>query len=168
MTSPIPDEPVSPDPLTPAEPEDAEAKKELSRRKLLKILAAGSAATVISTLPAEWTKPVVEVGVLPAHAAASATPPIPATQLTAKAISSTRIDLAWQDNSDVEQSYVVERSTDGAASSWSVLATLSADTVFYSDTTVSPGTTYYYRVQAKRSTVNVSYVYSNVAVATTP
>lgn len=49
----------------------------LTRRQLLKaLLAAGGAATV-SMLPSRWVKPVVDVGVLPAHAQVSATPTLP-------------------------------------------------------------------------------------------
>ena len=41
----------------------------LSRRRLFKILAASSGALVTSAiLPAEWVEPVVETGILPAHA----------------------------------------------------------------------------------------------------
>lgn len=44
----------------------------VSRRQLLKALAATSGAVVAAQLPTEWAKPVVEVGILPAHAQASA------------------------------------------------------------------------------------------------
>jgi hypothetical protein len=55
-------------------PEEAPAKT-LGRRELLKALAAaGGAVTASSLLPGEWAKPVVEVGVLPAHAQVSAVP----------------------------------------------------------------------------------------------
>jgi len=47
-------------------------EKTLGRRELLKALAAaGGAVTASSLLPGEWAKPVVEVGVLPAHAQVS-------------------------------------------------------------------------------------------------
>ena len=42
---------------------------EVNRRKLLKILVASGGAVVASTMiPGKWLKPVVDVGVLPAHA----------------------------------------------------------------------------------------------------
>lgn len=48
------------------------AKTTLARRQLLKALAAtGGAATAASLLPGEWVKPVIEAGLLPAHAQAS-------------------------------------------------------------------------------------------------
>jgi hypothetical protein len=43
--------------------------KTISRRRLLKIIAAaGGAVTASSMLPAEWVKPLVEIGMLPVHA----------------------------------------------------------------------------------------------------
>lgn len=47
-------------------------EKTLGRRELLKALAAtGSAVVASSMLPNQWTKPVIEAGVLPAHAQGS-------------------------------------------------------------------------------------------------
>lgn len=46
-----------------------QAAANVSRRQLLKaLLAAGGALTAASLLPGEWSRPVVEIGVLPAHA----------------------------------------------------------------------------------------------------
>ncbi len=50
--------------------------KIIGRRQLLKALAAaGGAVTAASMLPGKWSKPVIEAGVLPAHAQTSALPP---------------------------------------------------------------------------------------------
>jgi hypothetical protein len=47
----------------------------LSRRRLLKVIAATSGAAAAATMvPGKWAKPVVEIGVLPAHAQVS--PPL--------------------------------------------------------------------------------------------
>ncbi|MBN1180093.1 MAG: twin-arginine translocation signal domain-containing protein [Anaerolineae bacterium] len=52
----------------------------ISRRELLKLLAAAGGAVAASTaLPSEWTKPLVETGVLPAHAQTSEPIDIPDT-----------------------------------------------------------------------------------------
>jgi len=50
-------------------------KETLSRRQLLKALAAtGGAVSASALLPGKWAKPVVEVGLLPAHAQVTPTP----------------------------------------------------------------------------------------------
>ncbi len=56
-------------------PEEEKQQQTISRRNLLKALAAAGGAVAATTLlPSQWTKPVVEVGVLPVHAQGSATP----------------------------------------------------------------------------------------------
>ena len=40
----------------------------ISRRQLLKVLAAAAGTAVLSSVPNKWKTPVVEVGMLPAHA----------------------------------------------------------------------------------------------------
>jgi hypothetical protein len=50
-------------------------EREVARRRLLKVLvAAGGVFTASSVLPGRWIRPLVEVGILPSHAQASATP----------------------------------------------------------------------------------------------
>ncbi len=72
--------------------------------------------------------------------------PISPTGLTAVAASSTQIDLSWADVA-TETGYRVERSLDGATD-WTTVATTGQDVTAQSDTGLSPGTTYYYRVFA--------------------
>ncbi len=64
----------------------------LGRRRLLKILGVAGGAVATSTLvPGQWVKPVVQVGLLPAHAAISLQPPFgPAGSLT--------VTATWTDN----------------------------------------------------------------------
>lgn len=45
--------------------------KEISRRDAIKILAAVAGAAALANIPDKWTKPGMEVGVLPAHAQTS-------------------------------------------------------------------------------------------------
>jgi hypothetical protein len=47
------------------------SQTKLSRRDLLKALAAATGATIISTIPNKWVTPIIEIGALPAHAQAS-------------------------------------------------------------------------------------------------
>lgn len=77
-------------------------------------------------------------------------PPSTPTQLTLNLIENNYADLSWQDSSDNEDSFVLERRQAGG--SWAVLATLAANTVNYQDKTLAVGITYEYRLKA----VNVS------------
>ena len=60
------------DPTTTTLSQETPPTETLGRRQLLKAIAATGGAVAASTLlPGEWAKPVVEVGVLPAHAQVS-------------------------------------------------------------------------------------------------
>jgi hypothetical protein len=86
------------------------------------------------------------------------------TDLSAEAITSTRIDLAWTDNATDETGFSIERSTDGV--NYDEIDTVAANAVSYQDVTVLGNTKYYYRVRAFNIT---GYsLYSNVAEETTP
>ena len=84
--------------------------------------------------------------------------------LVAASASSSQINLAWTDNSGDEDSFKIERSPDGAAS-WAEIATVGANVDAYSDTGLTAGATYYFRVRA--SNAGGSSSYPNVAAATT-
>ena len=47
------------------------SKRQITRRQLIKILAAATGTAVLSSVPNRWKTPIVEVGVLPAHAQGS-------------------------------------------------------------------------------------------------
>lgn len=49
-------------------------KRTLSRRDALKTLVAATGAIALTNLPEQWDTPVIEAGVIPAHAQASAAP----------------------------------------------------------------------------------------------
>src|SRR5690242_547053 len=82
-------------------------------------------------------------------------PPQPPTNLSATAVSSSQINLSWNapssNGGSVVNGYKIERSTD-SGSTWSTLIsnTGSASTT-YSNTGLSPSTTYTYRVSAINS-----------------
>jgi hypothetical protein len=71
--------------------------------------------------------------------------------LSARAVSSTRIDLRWTDNASGETGQVLQRSTDADFSAPTSIS-LPVGTQSYSDTTLSPSTTYWYRVRAVTAT----------------
>ena len=101
-------------------------------------------------------------------APASATTPLGGTpvapsNLSATAASSTQINLAWNDNSNNESGFLIERSTDGV--NFSQIGTTAGNVTSYSDSGLAPGTSYTYRVRATNSAGNS--LYSAIASATT-
>src|SRR6266436_2279722 len=85
------------------------------------------------------------------------------TNLAASAVSSSEIDLSWQDNSTNETAFKVQRSLNG--SSFSEIASLGANVTSYSDTGLAASTKYYYRVRSYNNTGGSSF--SNTASAST-
>lgn len=81
------------------------------------------------------------------------------TSLVGEAITETRIDISWNDNSLDETIFKVERSDDAGAT-WTEIATTLADEYSYKDYDVTTGTTYSYRVRAYNIIGNSAY--SNV------
>ena len=90
-------------------------------------------------------------------------PPISPTNLQATAISSSQVDLSWVDNSDDEEGFKIERKTSDG--SYSLIKTYPADVTSFSDTGLTPATTYSYQVKAYDSVGDSDY--SNEANATT-
>lgn len=94
----------------------------------------------------------------------TAVPPTAPTGLTATAVSQTTINLAWADTASNETGFEVERSPDGSTG-WMQIAAPAANSVSFSSSGLTAGTTYYYRVRAV-GTAGAS-AFSNVASATT-
>ena len=112
--------------------------------------------------------PVYDAGVLLYGAEPDATPPAPPTGLTATAVSSSKIDLDWDDNTepDLEKYRVYQSTTSGftpGPDTFMAETTVSS----YSDTGLNASTTYYYRVTAVDMSGNESEP-SAEASATTP
>ena len=76
-----------------------------------------------------------------------ASPLSPPTELTATLVSYNGVDLAWQDNSEGETGFRVERRVDGS-DDWNEMGRTEANTTLFSDAGLEPTTTYHYRVQA--------------------
>jgi hypothetical protein len=74
--------------------------------------------------------------------------PVPAapTNLVAQAISDSRIDLSWTDNSDNEEGFKIERSEEGI--NWIAITTVAADVHIFHNIELPRSTLFYYRVRA--------------------
>jgi fibronectin type 3 domain-containing protein len=80
-----------------------------------------------------------------ANAVTLGPPPVP-TGLSALPFSSTRIDLTWSDNSNSETGFEIHRSPDN--STWTLVTIAAQNAISYSNTGLTGGTRYYYRVRA--------------------
>jgi titin len=91
-------------------------------------------------------------------------PPVAPSNLTAVAVSSSQINLAWTDNSSDETQFEISRSTNGR--SFSVVATVGANVTTFANTGLTRNTKYYFRVRS--SNANGFSAYSNVTMTRTP
>jgi hypothetical protein len=86
--------------------------------------------------------------------------------MTATAVSSSQINLAWTDNATNETGFRVERCSGAGCANFAQVGTdLAANTVSYNDVGLTASTSYSYRVRAFNAT-DVS-AYSNIVPATT-
>ena len=85
--------------------------------------------------------------------------------LGATTTSSSQINLGWSDNSTFEDGFVIERQNVTASSTFSVIATTTANVVGYSDMGLASSTVYKYKVRAYN--IGGYSNYSNTATATT-
>jgi predicted phage tail protein len=74
-------------------------------------------------------------------------PPAAPTNLNANG-QGNMIRVTWDDNSNNEQSFEVQRNTTGANGPWTTIASLPANIVDYRDRNYVSGVTYWYRVLA--------------------
>jgi titin len=102
-----------------------------------------------------------------ANATAPSQPGAP-SNLMATATSESGIDLTWNDNSNDEYGFLIERAPDnsGVPGAWSLISTAAVNAVSYSDNGLTPITKYWYRVRAYN--VGGYSDYSEEASATTP
>lgn len=91
-------------------------------------------------------------------------PPEAPTNLTAS-YSAGNITLQWQDNSDNEDGFAIERK-EGAGGTYTEIGRTAQNVTSYVDSSLQPGVTYYYRVRAYRGDQYSDY--SNEVSYTTP
>jgi LmbE family N-acetylglucosaminyl deacetylase len=93
--------------------------------------------------------------------------PAAPSSLTATAVSASRLDLAWTDNSSIESGFKVERAGDsnGVPGTYAQIGTTAAGQTRFSDVGLAAGTRYWYRVRAYNAYGESAY--SSAASATT-
>ena len=90
-------------------------------------------------------------------------PPVAPTDLTAKVRGKNKIALKWKDNSNNEDGFAIERSTD--STNFTEIYTVGQNTTSYLNTGLQSKILYYYRVRAYNQSGNSDY--SNTASART-
>jgi hypothetical protein len=83
--------------------------------------------------------------------AGAASRPSAPTSLSAIAMSSSQVNLAWADNSDDEDGFMIERCQGVGCSSFSEIARVGANAVSFNNTGLAPGASYSFRVQSFNS-----------------
>jgi hypothetical protein len=127
-----------------------------------------AADAVISTLDARYLNVEVYVNSLIKTAAPAFVRPPSSVQLAATTVEvpapASKIVLTWADNSPNESYFVLERSADGVT--YTDIAHPAANATTYTDNSLLPNTTYYYRLKA--ITAGDPSAYSGVATVKTP
>jgi hypothetical protein len=88
----------------------------------------------------------------------------PAANLSATAVSASQVELSWQDMSSTETGFRIERQT-ATAGVWVQIASVGMNVSSFTDTSLTPGATYSYRVIAFNGSGSAAP--SNQASATT-
>lgn len=83
-------------------------------------------------------------------------PPLAPSGLTGTAISSSQINLSWQDNATNETEFQLERSKSNKQN-FNQVATIAKNTTTYHDQNLEAATTYYYRIRAVNTGGNSTY-----------
>ncbi|MBN1674187.1 MAG: lamin tail domain-containing protein [Kiritimatiellae bacterium] len=92
------------------------------------------------------------------------TPPAAPSAPAAVAVSGTRVDLSWRDNSGNESGFRIDRRMSGETV-WVRVATAAANATTHSDTGLTPLTDYYYKLNAYNGAGSSAYS-ATVAVTT--
>jgi hypothetical protein len=95
---------------------------------------------------------------------ATTSSPVAPSGLVAVAVTDTQFDLSWNDNSDAESGFKIERCSGSGCSNFTQIGTAAADANSYTDSSAPPSTESRYRVRAfKNSSCPWDSGYSNSA-----
>jgi hypothetical protein len=92
--------------------------------------------------------------------------PITPSNLVLGNLTSTQASMSWQDNSNNETGFAIERSTNGS-NVWQQVGTVGANVTSFTNTGLTPSTEYRYRVKSFNN-VSAYPFYTNLVTATTP
>ncbi len=129
----------------------------------------GSSLLLVCVVGCDRSHPVEPV--FRTEAAGATGPAVKApSNANAVALSDTRIDVSWRDNSSNEIGFEVHRSTAGPSGAFTLLASTGAGSARYGDAGLTPARQYCYKVRAfRRADGKTGYsAYSNTVCATTP
>jgi hypothetical protein len=84
------------------------------------------------------------------------TPPMAPSDLSVNSASLSAVTINWTDNSNNETGFGIERKT-GVAGIYSGIATVNANTTTFTNTGLSEGTTYFYRIKANENNGDSMY-----------
>jgi sugar lactone lactonase YvrE len=76
-------------------------------------------------------------------------PPTAPSNLQAVPVSTTQLNLTWQDNSDTEGGFILDRCQGANCTNFATIAGTGMNTNYYADASLAPGQTYCYRVRAQ-------------------
>jgi len=93
-------------------------------------------------------------------------PPAAPSNLRTTAVTRTSVALAWRDNSNNEDGFLIQRTTLFPFVLGPKTFTVGANVTAFTDTTVAPNSLYYYRVRAFNASGNSAF--SNLVVVRTP
>jgi hypothetical protein len=112
----------------------------------------GNTAYVVADVAGDGNVPLADtyayLYAVDTSASATSTVPAAPTNLTGRAVSAHRIDLAWRDASNNETGFAIQRCYGKNCTSFVQIATVGPNVQTFSDTTVSLRGTYRYRVRA--------------------
>lgn len=110
----------------------------------------------------EWSSPSQIREVVPQGRLYSTAPTIPTAPsgLMLAAPSANQMNLNWVDNSNNEQGFRIQRSTDGT--NFTTIATTPAGVTTFNETGLNPGTLYFYRVRATNPAGDSNFAAANL------